>query len=131
MKAITDELGFLFLRVFTGLSMFLAHGWPKLMKFDVLKDSFPDPWGIGSSLSFALVIFAEVLCSVLLVFGVFTRLAAIPPAVTMLVAFFVIHAEDAFQKKELAFVYLGLYLALILLGGGKVSLSHKRYPSLS
>jgi len=131
MKAISSDVGVLFLRVFVGLSMLLAHGWPKMMKFEALKEQFPDPFGLGSSLSLGLAIFAEVICSLLLIFGVFTRLAAIPPAITMFVAFFVIHAEDTFQKKELALMYLGIYIAIFVIGGGKFTAVKNRNPLLS
>jgi putative oxidoreductase len=61
----------------------------------------------------------------LLILGLGTRLAAMPLAFTMMVALFVVHAEDPWKVKELAAVYLGVYLALILTGPGDFSLDRR------
>ena len=115
------SIGLFFLRLAFGLSMLLAHGWPKLMKFGELADKFPDPLGMGSQLSLVLAIGAEVGCSVLLIIGLFTRLAAIPLAVTMIVAFFVVHGADPWKVKELAALYLAVYATLAFTGAGHLS----------
>ncbi|GAB4016892.1 MAG: DoxX family protein [Bdellovibrio sp.] len=116
-----ENIGLLLLRLFSGLTMLLAHGWPKLMDFTTRKDSFPDPIGLGSPVSLALVVFAEVVCALLIVAGVFTRWVAIPLFITMAVAFFVIHGADPFQKRELAFIFMGMYAVLSFTGGGAYS----------
>jgi putative oxidoreductase len=77
--------------------------------------------GLGEKLSFFLTVFAEVGCSVLLLFGLATRLAVIPLIVTMVVAIFIIHAPDAFEKKELAWHYLIVYIFLLFSGAGRYS----------
>ena len=59
------------LRVFVGLTMLLAHGWPKLAGFSTKAAKFPDPLGVGSEASLVLAIFAEVFCSILLALGLF------------------------------------------------------------
>ena len=48
--------------------------------------------------------------------------ASLPLVVTMGVAAFIVHGADSFKKKELALAYLCVYLALALLGGGRLSL---------
>ena len=113
-----ENLGLLLLRLISGLTMLLAHGWPKLMNFTTYKESFPDPIGLGSPVSLALAVFAEVVCSILIAAGVFTRFVAVPLVITMLVAFFFIHGADPFQKKELAFIYLGMFATLGMTGAG-------------
>jgi putative oxidoreductase len=72
-------------------------------------------------LSFSLVIFAEVFCSVGFIMGALFRLCLIPMIVTMCVAFFVIHANDAFAAKELAFIYLVIFIIMFFTGAGKYS----------
>ncbi len=113
--------GLLVLRVGVGLMM-LVHGWQKLTGFSEMADSFPDPIGMGSKLSLIAAIGAEVGCSLLLILGLGTRLAVIPLAFTMLVALFVVHADDPWQKKELAALYLLIYATLLLTGPGKFSI---------
>ena len=74
----------LFLRLFIG-GMMLSHGWTKLATFSVLSATFPDPLGVGSTLSLLLILFAEVGCSCLLIFGLMTRLATLPLMFGMLI----------------------------------------------
>jgi len=117
-----DDLWLLLLRLGVGLSM-LTHGIPKLqMLLAGGEIAFPDPLGIGAIWTLILVVFAEVVCSVFLVLGLFTRLASIPLVINMAVAFFVIHGTDPFGKKELALFYLFIYLNLLVFGGGDYSL---------
>lgn len=121
-KDYLGAFGLLVLRVASGLFMLLGHGWPKLAKFSELADKFPDPLGMGSQLSLIAALGAEVLCSILLILGLGTRLAAVPLAFTMGVALLLVHGADPWQKKELAAVYLVVYVALVLTGGGWISL---------
>jgi putative oxidoreductase len=102
-------------RIFLGLSMLFAHGLPKLKNFDQLSQSFPDPLGISSPISLSLVIFSEVVCSILLTLGIKIRWVLIPLIVTMGVAAFVIHFDDPYAKKEKALLYLFGYLTLFFL----------------
>lgn len=116
------SIGLLSLRLGIGLFMLIGHGWGKLAGFSDLAGRFPDPIGIGSTPSLVLAIFAEVICSALLVVGLGTRFAAVPLLITMLVAAFVIHADDPWSKQEFALMYAIPYLTLILTGGGRFAL---------
>ena len=111
----------LILRLTLGLLM-LTHGYPKLMKLMSGDIKFGDPIGIGITASLALTVFAEFFCSLLLVAGLWTRLAIIPLIITMLVAVFIVHAQDGMSKKEAGLMYLFPYIALFFLGSGKFSL---------
>ena len=107
-------------RIFFGL-LFLTHGYDKLMAHASLADLYADPLGIGSLLSFWLTVFAEVVCSFALIFGLLERIVLIPMIITMCVAFFVVHGGDAFAVKELSFIYLIVFIGLYLTGPGKYS----------
>ena len=111
----------LLLRVSTGAFM-LTHGLPKLTNMLAGTSKFGDPLGLGNELSLGLTVFAEFVCSIFLMLGLATRLALIPLIITMAVAGFVVHANDAFKIKELAFIYLIIYLTLFITGAGKYSL---------
>mgnify|MGYP000680369795 CR=1 FL=1 len=118
------ELGQLILRGWLGLTMLINHGIPKLMKFNELSANFPDPFGIGPKFSLGLALFAEVLCSALLVVGFLARFAALMLAVTMGVAFLVVHKAVVAAgpaSGELAFIYLAGFLALVFTGAGQYS----------
>lgn len=116
------DTALLFSRLLFGATMLIAHGLPKLMSFSQRMNTFPDPLGVGNSLSLGLTIFAEVLCAGLLALGLFTRWVSGPLAVTMAVAAFIVHAGDPWHKKELAFVYMVGYIICGLLGSGRLSL---------
>ncbi|MCB9610951.1 MAG: DoxX family protein [Sandaracinus sp.] len=124
-RSLLADLGLLILRIAAGLAMAGAHGWSKLSRFSELSERFADPLGVGTTTSLALAVFAEVGCSVLLVLGLGTRLAALPLAFTMAIAAFVIHADDPWNRKELALAYLVVYVALALTGAGRFSLDAK------
>jgi putative oxidoreductase len=124
------NLGMLFLRIVFGFTM-ITHGWPKFANFTMLSATFLDPIGIGSTLSLALVVFAELFASILLIIGLGTRVALIPMIINMLVAYFIVHANDPFANKELAFLYLAVYVALMIIGPGKFSLDAKFQSSKS
>lgn len=117
------SVGLLGLRVGIGLMM-LVHGVQKVQGFSAMSEAFPDPIGLGSQLSLILAIGAEVGASLLLIVGLGTRLAAVPLAFTMFVALFIVHAEDGWRVKELAAVYLLVYVSLMLTGPGRFSLDH-------
>lgn len=113
-------LGLLILRV--GLSaLMLTHGIPKLMNALEGNFDFPDPIGLGATVSLILTIIAEVLCPLLIIIGYKTRLATIPVIITMLVALFVVHWSDPIGVKEKAILYLVGYLAVAFMGPGKLS----------
>lgn len=100
----------------------LTHGIPKMMKlFAGGEIQFADPIGLGAAASLILTVFAEVICAALIVVGFKTRWATIPLIITMIVATFVVHADDPFGKKEFALLYAVGYLAISLLGAGKYS----------
>lgn len=118
------SLGLLVLRIAFG-SFMLVHGTQKLMGFNTLADKFPDPIGMGSQLSLIAAIGSEVGCSLLLILGLGTRLAVLPLAFTMVIALFVVHAADPWKIKELAAVYLAVYVAIALTGPGCFSIDQR------
>lgn len=94
------SIGLLILRVGSGCYMMTA-GWGKLqMVLAGEFEKFPDPIGLGSTLSLLAVMFAEFFCALLVVIGCATRLAALPVVFAMGVAAFVAHANDPWTMAE-------------------------------
>lgn len=109
-------------------AMMLAHGIPKLqMLLSGGSATFPGIWGMAPALSLTLAVFAEVACSLFILFGLGTRLAAIPLIVTMLVAVLIVHANDPFARQELGIHYLLFYVVLLFAGSGKYSADYFIY----
>ena len=102
--------------------LLLSHGLQKWTNYSEMSATFPDPLGVGNSVSLGLAIFGEMLCSVGFIFGALYRLAMIPMIFTMGMAFFVIHGADPFAVKELAFIYLVVFVLMYIVGPGKYSI---------
>jgi putative oxidoreductase len=117
------DAALLLLRLWYGLPLLLLHGWSKLVGFGSMVEKFPDPLHVGSSISLGLTVFNEVVCAVLIVLGLFTRAAALVGIISMGVAFWIVHAHklSGAGNGELAFTYLGVYIALLFAGAGKYS----------
>ncbi len=108
------------LRLVFGILM-MKHGYEKLVRFADIKATFINFLGLGGTISLLLVVFAEFFCGLFIVIGLFTRLASVPLIICMSVALFKVHNSDFFGKGEIAALYLGAFLALLLLGPGKAS----------
>lgn len=120
----TVSFSLLFLRVVTGVFM-LTHGYSKLLMLTAGGPyQFADPLGMGVATSLILAVFAEVLCSILLIFGLATRFSAIPLLFTMLVAALIVHADDGFGRKELPLLYASVFFVIALAGPGRFSLDN-------
>lgn len=116
------SIGLLWLRVSAGLMMAMSHGWPKLIKFSADADKFPDPLGVGSSVSMAMAIFGEFVCGITVALGLATRWTAVPVAITMAVAAGIVHAEDGWSRQEFPLLYFAVFITFIFTGGGKFSI---------
>ena len=106
------------MRLCFGGVMLVQHG---LEKWDGNPERLPNPFDWNDSLNGWLILFAEIVCAFLLVLGLATRWCALILAITMGVAFFEYHAGDAFPDKELSFIYLCAYGALMIFGAGILS----------
>ena len=117
------DLALLVLRLWFAIPLATLHGWSKLANFAERSGKFADPFGIGPAASLALVVFAEVFCSILLVLGLFTRFAAITCAIAMGTAFY--HAHGArFTGQgngEMPFLFLGAFVTILIAGAGRFS----------
>lgn len=138
-QEMSASVGLLILRLGIG-GYLITHGWGKLqMLLAGGAEKFGDPIGLGSALSLALVTTSEFLCALLIIFGLATRLAALPVVISMSVAAFVVHAGDPWTmataanaffsgasktwfSKEPALLYLIPFLSLVFTGGGRLSI---------
>lgn len=109
-------------RVGIGSLMMIQHGLDKLQHFASKAGKFADPFGVGSTTSYSMVVFAEFFCAAFIILGLFTRLAAIPLVIAMGVALFVAHKGHFFGPGENAGIYLISFFTLLLTGPGRFSL---------
>ena len=77
---------------------------------------------LGSTTSLSLIIFAELICGLLLMLGLFTRLACIPIIIGMSVVVFVSSHGDIFGQGERGMMYLAATIAILFCGPGRISI---------
>jgi putative oxidoreductase len=113
------------LRIVVGL-LFLEHALIKLAGFP--PDGKPGLQHVGSFLWVAGII--ELVTSVLVTLGLFTRLAAFVAAGEMAVAYWMVHAKTSFYPAvnmgEAAILYCFVFLYLAAAGAGPWSIDSAR-----
>ncbi|MCO5232975.1 MAG: DoxX family protein [Chitinophagales bacterium] len=121
------DIGLLIFRWTLGLVLLYGHGFGKLsVVFSGQEIQFMDPIGIGANLSFYMATFAEGICAILLILGLFSRFASLVLTVNFIVIF-IFHAfivKDGFEVLELRYLYLLPFIALTFTGAGNLSLDH-------
>ena len=123
-NSVFKDIILLVVRVFIGFAM-LSHGFHNLqMLLEGGKIEFFDFLGLGPTISLTLTVFAEFVCSILLILGLFTRVALGFLIFTMIIAGFVVHGADPFEKREMSLIYLSVYLLLITFGPGNISVDY-------
>ena len=117
------NLCLLLVRLSVSTIIMVAHGLPKLNRLTSGEEiKFADPFGIGPEISLGLAVFAEVGCSIFIILGLGTRLAAIPLMITMAVAAFYAHANDPFAVKEKPIAFMVIFIMLLVFGSGRYSI---------
>ena len=116
----------LVLRLTVGLLILLhgiskIQGGPGFILDMVEKAGLPDPFGY-------LVYVGEVLAPILVIVGIWTRVAAVVIAINMIVAVLLVHTGQLLQLApeggwalELQGLYLAVPIAIALLGAGRYS----------
>jgi len=121
------NLGLLVLRLVFGLVLLYGHGFEKMsVIFSGQEIHFRDPIGLGATASYYMAAFAEGICAILLILGLFSRVATLILSINFIVIF-ILHAfvvGDGFDILELRFFYLFSFVALTLTGPGRYSLDH-------
>ncbi len=128
-RSISDDFGKLLLRLALG-GLMLFHGIDKIRHPDVefIQDALkaanlPDILRYGAFVG-------EVLAPVLIIFGFWTRLAAVVVAINMMVAVYLVHAKDLLTLSPMggwsmelqAWFFMGA-VVLAFLGAGRISVS--------
>jgi len=109
------------LRLVFGLLICIDHGLDKILHFSKLEYTFADPFHIGHRWTLVLVIFSEVFCALMLVLGLFTRIAALVLFIEMAVAAAIIHKGASLAVHEAALTYAAAFFAVLMVGPGRIS----------
>lgn len=120
-----QDVGLLFLRVSAALFLLWVHGLPKLLHFSSELQRIEDPLHLGAQSTLCLAIFAEVLCPLLILVGIFVRLACVPILFLLAVAVFWVHPEWSLEQGQFAWLLLILFSTLLLTGPGRLAVSSR------
>ena len=126
------DFGLLIIRIIVGLLM-AFYGFEKMTHFNEMAAS--EFWmknvsffGLSSKIALGLTVFAELICSILLIIGLFSRISLFFLMFCMAYIFLVVFplsildkGENGYQFND-AFVYFVIYLGLFFTGVGKYSL---------
>lgn len=118
----------LVIRLYWGIQ-FAQAGWGKLTNLERVTGFFTELGIPFPELNAAMAGGIEFLGGILLVIGLFTRIAVIPMIFTMLVAYFTAHREELFKVfsdsgeflSAAPFSYLFAFLVILCFGPGKAS----------
>jgi putative oxidoreductase len=115
------DLSLSLLRVFTGLSLALAHGLGKVPPSAGFIEHTAD-LGFPLPILFGwLAGLSELVGALFLAVGLFTRPAAFMIAGTMFVAGFINHTSDPYGSAEKAYLYFAIAVLYLILGSGRYS----------
>lgn len=130
-KPINKDLGLLLFRLIIGLMM-AFHGLEKFLHFNEMAGS--DFWanvnflGMTGETPLSLAIFAELFCSIFLIFGFLTRLSLLVLGFCMAYIFLIVMPGSLITKGPNgyafndAFFYFVIYFGLYFTGPGRYSL---------
>ena len=120
-----QDLGLLFLRASGALFLLWVHGVPKVLNYNEQLQLIEDPFHLGAHVTLLLAIFAEVLCPVLIVAGVWVRLACLPILAVLLIAMVVVHPEWTLFEGQFGWLLLILFTSVLIAGPGRFVLGQR------
>lgn len=103
----------LYMRMFAG-GMMLLHNVGKMQDYNEIITSYPSLLYINNTATFAIITVAEVLLSVMIIIGLWVRMSALLMGLGIVLAF----VWGGFNVGELQLVWLGVYVFLVISGGG-------------
>ena len=124
------DLALLLLRTLVSFSLFYKHGIEKLTGFSNMQTHFPDPLHIGVTPGLMFALLTDGVCSLLIIVGLASRLAALLIIFNVSVVFFFLHGGSIVDAHaEMGYVYLAAFLCILLAGAGKYSIDNKLFKA--
>jgi len=120
-----QDLGLLFLRATGALFLLWVHGLPKVLNYSEQLTLIEDPFHLGGHVTLLLAIFAEVLCPVLIVAGVWVRLACLPILAVLLIAMVVVHPQWTVFEGQFGWLLLIIFTSVLIAGPGRFVLGQR------
>lgn len=125
------DLILLVFRVLICASLIYVHGIPKITDIEAEIANIPDPFGFGKESAAILAIFANIVCPVLIILGLFSRLATLPILAVTLTGLFIVHGSDPAKVRDVPYMYSVAFGLLFMLGPGKLSIDRQMEKRLN
>lgn len=112
------------LRLAFGIPLLTHHGLPLLRDFEHASHNFLPLFGLSSEFSFVLALLGQVACPLLVILGLWTRIAATGATFAMAVAFGLVHGATfaGEQSGELPYLYMSAFAAVAVAGPGRFAI---------
>lgn len=122
------DVAILFLRFFIGAVVYL-HLIGQMQTYDNVVNHYPQILGFDSATSFAIVSITKATLATMIIVGLFTRFAASWMMVIAALSVAEAMMPDVIptERAKLDFVYMGIYLTLVISGGGYYSFHLARF----
>lgn len=117
------NMAVLLLRLTFGIVM-VYYGYKLMTHFSENKTHGTSILGLSNEISLLLKIFIKLVCGLLIVLGLFSRLASLLVLLYMGYALYAQYHLDVFGSGTFAMVFFGGMFALLLLGPGKYSVDN-------
>lgn len=115
-----SDVAILFLRLFIG-GVMLLHIVGKMQAYDNILLTYHRILGLDAATSFAVITILEGLFAAMIILGVATRFASAMMLIVMAmsIAEALLNDTPDVATAKLNFVYMGIYITLLISGGGR------------
>ena len=121
----TPDFGLLFLRISGALLVLYVHGLPKLLHWQSEMQHIDDPLHLGSGVTLLCALFAEIVCPLLVMLGLWTRLACLPFLFLLLVSMLIVHSDWSVEQGQFGWLLMMVFATIALSGPGKFALRNR------
>jgi putative oxidoreductase len=102
-----------------------VHGLPKAIHYTSQLEAIEDPLHFGKTLTLGFAIFAEVMCPLLMIAGIATRLAALPIMLVCVIALGLVHREWTLDQGQFAWMLLVMFGTIAIGGAGRYRIARR------
>ncbi|MFC0514798.1 DoxX family protein [Mucilaginibacter angelicae] len=111
-------------RILLAIELFRVHGMKKFRGNDGKPEVVPNPLGLPQFINNMIATLSDTVVPVLVILGVFTRLAVLPTIGITAVGYFVVHKNDPVEVRDVPFMYTICFLLLLATGPGSISIDN-------
>jgi putative oxidoreductase len=109
-------------RVLLSIELFRVHGLKKFKGNNGKPKVVPNPRALPQGLNSLIATISDTVVPVLVILGVFTRLAVLPTIAITAVGYFVVYKNDSPEVRDVPYVYTICFLLLLATGPGRIPL---------